>query len=59
MYGMFLNTNFVGSINKKKIDIYIFIHVSGCVDIGISAPLCPGAYSVVMTALVRGTFLFM
>ena len=32
-------------------DIYIFIPVSGCVDMGISALLCPGAYNVDMTAL--------
>jgi len=39
------------------IDIYIFIHVSGCVDMGISALLCPGAHCVVKTSLVRGKYI--
>ena len=31
------------------IDIYSFIPVSGCVGIGPSALLCPGAYNVIKT----------
>jgi hypothetical protein len=33
------------------IDIYSFIPVSGCVGMGHSALLCPGAYDVVKTPL--------
>ena len=33
------------------IDIYSFIHVSGCVGISPSALLCLGAYNAVKTAL--------
>ena len=38
------------------IDIYSFIPVSGCVDMGTIALLCPGAYNVVKTALVAVHF---
>ena len=31
--------------------IYILIPLSGCVDLGTSALLCPGEYDVVKTAL--------
>jgi len=34
------------------IDIYSFIHMSGCVGMGPSALLCPGAYDAVTRALV-------
>jgi hypothetical protein len=34
------------------IDIYIFIPVSGCVDIDPCAVLCPGAYNAVKKALL-------
>jgi len=35
------------------IDIYSFIHVSGCVFMGSSALLWPGAYNAVKTALCQ------
>ena len=33
------------------IDIYSFIHASGCVCMGPSGLLCPGAYNAVKTVL--------
>jgi len=50
-----LNTDFVGSANIittryifNFIDIYSYIPVSGCVGMGTSALLCPGAYKMAL-----------
>ena len=40
----------------NSIDVCRLIHVSGCVGMGSSVLLCPGAYYAVKTALVKGSY---
>jgi hypothetical protein len=55
-----LNTDFVGSTNTIHVCLILstfsFIPVSGCVGIGTSALLCPGAYNAVKTVLLKGLY---
>ena len=54
---LFLNTDFVGSINTRNIclilsTIYNFISVSVCIDMGLKCTALTGAYIADKTALI-------
>ena len=57
-----LNTDFVGSTNTINVCLILstfsFIPVSGCVGMGPSELLCPGAFDAVKMALDTGSYLF-